>query len=113
MDACVWGACDPSKTDENNRLFGLFNDRDDRLYLFLLCRCDHGIGVSRDGVREMHLQITVVGLNIHNKSLVLRKPLAESLGTDELRSGNVPGCVVSVKYKKSDESSDNEDRCAD
>ena len=113
MDARVRGASDPPKTDENNRLFGLFNDRDNSLHLFFLRRCDHWIGVGRNGTWKVSSQITVVGLNIHNKSLILRKPLAEGLGVDELGSSDFPWSVIGVESEKSDEGGDDENRRAD
>ena len=77
MGACVGSACDPSEAHEDNRFLRFINDRDDRLYLFLLLRCDHGICVGGDGTRKVPPQIAVVGLDIHHESVVLVQPLAK------------------------------------
>ena len=113
VDARVGSAGNPSKADENNRFFGFINDRDDRLHLSLLSRRDHRVSVGCYGTREVHSQVTVVGLYIHNNSLVICQPLTEGLGTNELRSSDITGCVVGVPCEKSHKSGDDEDWRAD
>lgn len=113
MSASIGCACDPSEADKNHRFISLFYGRYDRFHALFLIRRDHRISVGGDGAWEVHFQIAVIGLDINDQSLVLGQPLAEGLRADELRSSDIPGCVVSVENEEADEGGDYNYRSAD